>query len=85
MPGRLKELRPSTRKELNATTLLSIPLDTFTVKVSDSPAEDPSKDLGEPVWAGVLPLKTTTGKPQNDPEMSKEIPLPKYLKKWKFD
>ena len=85
MPGRLKELRPSTRKELNATTLLSIPLKTFTVKVSDGPADDPSKDLDEPVWAGVLPLKTTAGKPQSDPEMSKKIPLPKYLKKWTFD
>ncbi len=57
MPGRLAEIRPSTRKELNATTLLTLPLETFTVKVSDSPPDDPPKDQDTPVWAGVLPLR----------------------------
>ena len=32
-PGRLSELRESTAKELNATYLLSLPIETFTTKV----------------------------------------------------
>lgn len=85
MPGRLAEIRPSTRKELNATTLLSLPLATFTVKVSDSPPDDPPKDQDAPVWAGVLPLRLQAGKPQAAPDLAAGIPVPKYLRKWTFN
>jgi nitroimidazol reductase NimA-like FMN-containing flavoprotein (pyridoxamine 5'-phosphate oxidase superfamily) len=85
MPGRLAEIRPSTRKELNATTLLALPLETFTVKVSDSPPDDPSKDQDAPVWAGVLPLRLKAGTPQAAPDLAAGIPVPKYLRKWIFD
>lgn len=84
MPGRLAEIRPSTRKELNATTLLSLPLETFTVKVSDSPPDDPSTDQHAPVWAGVLPLRLQAGTPQPAPDLAAGIPVPKYLRKWTF-
>ena len=49
MPGRRAELRPSTRKEINATSVLALPIDTFSVKVSDGPPEDPKRDLDQPV------------------------------------
>ncbi len=84
MPGRLAELRPSTRRELNATTLLSLPLESFTVKVSDGPPDDPAKDLQAPLWAGVLPLRMKAGKPQPAPDLARPAPLPEYLKKWTF-
>jgi len=84
MPGRLAEIRPSTRKELNATTLLSLALENYTVKVSDSPPDDPSKDLDAPVWAGVLPLRMKAGKPQPAPDLTADIPPPKYLEQWTF-
>jgi nitroimidazol reductase NimA-like FMN-containing flavoprotein (pyridoxamine 5'-phosphate oxidase superfamily) len=74
MPGRLDELRPSTRKELNATMLLSLPLTSFTVKVSDSPPDDPAKDLHAPVWAGVLPLRMKACRPQPAPDLADSIP-----------
>ena len=85
MPGRLAELRPSTRKELNATTLLSLPLESYTVKVSDSPPDDPAGDLAAPIWAGVLPLRMKAGKPQPAPDLKIPVAPPKYLKKWTFD
>jgi len=85
MPGRLAELRPSTRKELNATTLLSLPLESYTVKVSDSPPDDPADDLAAPIWAGVLPLRMKAGKPQPAPDLKIPVAPPKYLKKWTFD
>src|SRR5690606_15903888 len=37
LPGRLADIRPSTRKEINATMLLALPLDTFTVKIGNGP------------------------------------------------
>lgn len=84
MPGRLAEIRPSTRKELNATTLLSLPIEAYTVKVSASPPDDPPKDIDAPVWAGVVPLVLKAGKPQPAPDMQTTIPLPKYLNKWTY-
>jgi len=85
MPGRLAEIRPSTCKELNATTLLSLPIDAFTVKVSEGPPDDPAKDLDAPVWAGVVPLVKKAGKPQPAPDMKNARPSPAYLRKWTFD
>lgn len=85
MPGRLRELRPSTRKELNATTLLSLPLESYTVKVSDSPPDDAAGDMDAPVWAGVLPLRIKAGRPQEAPDLARPVAPPAYLKKWTFD
>lgn len=79
-PGRLAELRPSTRKELNATTLLSLPLKTFSIKVGEGPPDDTRSDVDTPIWAGVVPLKLKTGKPETAPDMVPGIPLPAYLK-----
>lgn len=78
-PGRLADLRPSTRQELNATTLLTLPLETFTVKVRTGPPSDPDKDLGHPAWAGVVPLTLTAGTPEPAPDLRAGIPLPAYL------
>jgi uncharacterized protein len=83
-PGRLAEVRPSTRKELNATTLLSLPIREFTVKVSDSPPTDPAADVSAAIWAGVIPLALKAGTPQAAPDMDPRIPLPAYLARNRF-
>jgi nitroimidazol reductase NimA-like FMN-containing flavoprotein (pyridoxamine 5'-phosphate oxidase superfamily) len=79
LPGRLAELRPSTRKEINATTLLSIPLETFSIKVGEGPPDDTKSDIGTPIWAGVIPLEMKAGEPQAAPDIAPGVPLPAYL------
>ena len=79
LPGRRSDIRESTRKELNATTLLALPIERFSAKVSDGPPEDPAKDRNTPVWAGVVPLTLERGKPESAPDMPDGIPLPDYL------
>jgi len=79
LPGRLPDLRPSTRKELNATTLLSLPLETFSIKVGEGPPDDTKSDVDTPIWAGVVPLKLKAGKPQAAPDMVKGVAVPAYL------
>jgi nitroimidazol reductase NimA-like FMN-containing flavoprotein (pyridoxamine 5'-phosphate oxidase superfamily) len=79
-PGRLADLRDSTRKELNATTLLTLPLETFSIKSRTGPPGDPKGDLDVPVWAGVIPLELTSGEPVGAPDMAAGVPLPDYLK-----
>jgi hypothetical protein len=61
MPGRRAELRKSTIKELNATSLLALPIETFSSKCRTGPPEDSKSDLDAPVWAGVVPLSLTAG------------------------
>lgn len=78
-PGRLADLRPSTRKELKATTILKLPIDTFSVKTRTGPPDDPRSDVELPVWAGVIPIALEEGEPVAAPDMPKGIPLPNYL------
>ena len=84
IPGRLTEIRASTRKELNATTVLVLPIREFTVKVSDAPPDDAAADLDAAVWAGVIPFALKAGTPQAAPDMNIQIPLPAYLAKNRF-
>ena len=81
LPGRLADLRKSTRKELNATALLALPIETFTTKVRTGPPDDPASDVEAPIWAGVVPLTTVAGDPVDAPNMVHDIPPPEYLKK----
>lgn len=80
IPGRLADLRQSTRKELNATTLLTLPLETFTIKSRNAPPGDTRSDISAPIWAGVVPLDLKAGEPQAAPDMVAGIPLPDYLR-----
>jgi len=80
VPGRLTELRESTRKELNATSLLSLPIETFSIKTRSGPPNDAASDLSALVWAGVIPLELKSGKPLDAPDMREKHPLPDYLK-----
>lgn len=80
MPGRRTDLRKSTPQELNATTLLSIPIETFSTKCRTGPPKDKQSDLDAQVWAGVVPLKLTAGEPIDAPDIPAGVERPDYLK-----
>jgi len=80
-PGRLAELRLSSYKELNATTLLRLPIETFSIKSRNGPPSDAASDIDAPVWAGVIPLTLTAGDPEDAPDLKEGIGLPAYLRK----
>ena len=79
MPGRRADLRKSTIKELNATSLLSLPIETFSTKCRKGPPSDSKSDMDAPVWAGVIPLTLTAGEPVDAPDMLPGIGRPDYL------
>lgn len=67
VPDRWDTLRPIKQKEIQATTILRLPIKEFSAKIREGgPVEDP-KDLHWPVWAGVIPLRVEMGAPQPDP------------------
>jgi nitroimidazol reductase NimA-like FMN-containing flavoprotein (pyridoxamine 5'-phosphate oxidase superfamily) len=64
--GRWARIRRPNRRELAATTILSLPLTEASAKVrTGMPVEEPS-DLELPVWAGVIPLAFERGTPVED-------------------
>ena len=79
MPGRRADLRKSTVKELNATSLLSLPIETFSTKCRTGPPEDTKADMKTPVWAGVVPLSLEAGEPVDTPDLLPGVVRPDYL------
>ena len=79
MPGRRADLRKSTIKELNATSLLALPIETFSTKCRVGPPSDSKSDMDTPVWAGVVPLELMAGEPVDAPDLLPGINRPDYL------
>ncbi len=76
LPGRLGEVRPSTPKELAATMVLSLPLDEWSLRVSEDWPEDPEEDVAGPAWAGIVPVRTSYGGAVPAPDLHEGIPVP---------
>lgn len=79
MPGRRADLRKSTSKELNATSMLALPIETFSSKCRTGPPEDTKSDLKATIWAGVVPLSLTAAEPVDAPGLPHGILRPDYL------
>jgi nitroimidazol reductase NimA-like FMN-containing flavoprotein (pyridoxamine 5'-phosphate oxidase superfamily) len=77
IPGRVAELRASTRKELAATVVLRLPIgpDNWSLKISDGWPEDPESDVSAGGWAGVVPITTSYGTPMRAPDCDESIPV----------
>jgi uncharacterized protein len=83
IPGRLADIRPPTDIELRKTTVVAVPLDTISAKVSAGPPEDDVADLGTGVWAGVVPMTTVYGDPEPSPDLEPNVEVPDYLTGYK--
>ena len=79
MPGRRADLRMSTIKELNATSMLALPIETFSTKCRTGPPSDSKSDMNARVWAGVVPLSLSAGEPVDAPDLIPGIERPAYL------
>jgi nitroimidazol reductase NimA-like FMN-containing flavoprotein (pyridoxamine 5'-phosphate oxidase superfamily) len=75
-PGSWTATRQPDRRELAATALLALDLPEASVKVRTGPPGDDEEDLGLPVWAGVLPVRTVVGEPEPCPLLREGTPVP---------
>lgn len=80
LPGRTAEVRRPTRRELDATLVLALPIAEWSLKMSDGWPEDCDEDVRGPAWAGVVPLRTTRAAPVAAPDLRAGIPLPDSLR-----
>ncbi|MGH3425155.1 MAG: pyridoxamine 5'-phosphate oxidase family protein, partial [Nocardioidaceae bacterium] len=56
IPGRSAEVRASTERELAATLVLSMPIEQWSLRVSDGWPEDEESDIAGTAWAGAVPI-----------------------------
>jgi len=79
VPGRWPDLKPPTRQELKATTVVSLTLADVAAKVRSGPANDEPEDLALDVWAGVVPTATALGAPLDNPDLKPGVTQPANL------
>ncbi len=65
-PGRWRELRPVTRQELKATTVLGMHIEEASAKLRSGPPVDDEPDYALPIWGGVIPVRQVLGEPLDD-------------------
>ncbi|MEZ4572333.1 MAG: pyridoxamine 5'-phosphate oxidase family protein [Thermomicrobiales bacterium] len=82
MPGRWDDIRWPDRKELKATGVIAMPIESASAKVRTGPPVDDEPDMQLPTWAGVLPLRQLFGAPVADPNAPVDVALPGYLEKY---
>ena len=82
-PGRSREIRPMSAKELAATRVLELPLAEVSAKVRTGPPHDPDQDFELPIWAGVVPLATVPGEPEPAPDLAEGIETPESVRRWR--
>ncbi|MGY2083826.1 pyridoxamine 5'-phosphate oxidase family protein [Blastococcus sp. SYSU DS0539] len=80
-PGSWTATRLPDRRELAATAVLALDLTEASVKIRTGPPGDDERELAadsgpDPVWAGVLPLRTVVGEPLRDPQLPAHVPVP---------
>jgi uncharacterized protein len=76
LPGRSGEIRPVTAKELAATMVLSLPIQTWSMKVSSGWPIDESDGEDGAGWMGLLPLHQGVGTPQGNPALDPSVDVP---------
>ncbi|PWG65875.1 pyridoxamine 5'-phosphate oxidase family protein [Spiribacter halobius] len=83
VPGRSQDARRPTRQELEATGLLAMPIEDFSIKRRSGPPVDDPADLDFPCWAGVLPTHLALGQPQPDSSGSPPPECPDYVERYR--
>jgi nitroimidazol reductase NimA-like FMN-containing flavoprotein (pyridoxamine 5'-phosphate oxidase superfamily) len=78
IPGRWDDVRQPSERELQLTTVLSVPLNEASAKVRTGPPLDDEEDYDLPVWAGLIPLRLVAGTPIDDPRSPENSGPPKY-------
>lgn len=81
VPGRTGEVRASHAKELAATSVLAMPIDVWSLRVSEQWPEDDPSDLAGDAWAGVVPMRTLFDTPVPAPDLRPGIDVPPSVRR----
>lgn len=81
-PGRWDDARQPNNSELKQTSVVRMPIDEASAKISVGPPDDEDEDYALDYWAGVIPINQTYGEPESDPILQEGITIPDYLKNY---
>jgi uncharacterized protein len=81
-PGRWELIRRPTERELRATAVVAIAIESASAKLRAGPPKDDEEDYALPIWAGVLPLHEQPLPPVPDPRLGPGIAVPEHVKRW---
>lgn len=79
VPGRSRDSRPASKKELAATAVIRLDLNEVSAKLRTGGVNDEPEDLALPHWAGLVPLRKGYEAPVADPALDPATALPDYL------
>lgn len=79
MPGRWDDARLPSKKELKATTIVEMPIESATAKMRMGGPKDDAEDYDEEWWAGVIPIEQMFLPPERDARLREGIKTPAYL------
>ena len=83
-PGRWDQIRQPNEKELDATSVLSIPIEEASAKVRVGGPIDDEADYALPIWAGEIPITTTTLAPVADSRLDPATPIPPHVSEYRL-
>lgn len=77
-PGRWDQLRPMTDGEFEGTQVARLGIDSASAKVRTGPPVDDEDDYAQPIWAGVVPLRTSFEAAEADPRNLPSLLAPSH-------
>jgi nitroimidazol reductase NimA-like FMN-containing flavoprotein (pyridoxamine 5'-phosphate oxidase superfamily) len=80
VPGRVAEVRDSTRRELAATLVLEMDVSDWSLRISAGPPTDEPEDVAGPAWAGNLAIERRYAPPTPSPDLRPGIPVPESVR-----
>ncbi len=81
LPGRWDDVRPPSRQESTATSVLVLPITEASAKLRSGPPSDGGGPDGElDVWAGEIPFVLRAGAPVPDPALAPGVAMPEYVR-----
>jgi nitroimidazol reductase NimA-like FMN-containing flavoprotein (pyridoxamine 5'-phosphate oxidase superfamily) len=82
--GRWNDARKPTKKELDATAVIALPIASASAKVRTGPPMDDEEDYALPIWAGIVPLEQHSPfPPRADTRLGSGITVPTYAQEYK--
>ena len=83
-PGRWDHIRQPTEKELDATSVLSIPIEEASAKIRSGGPIDDEADYASTVWAGEIPLTMMALAPVADSRLTPATPIPAHVAEYRL-
>ncbi len=82
IPGRWYDARPNTEKEVAATSIVAVTIESASAKVRTGGPKDDASELALPYWAGVMPITLQPGRPVDDEKLKAGVEMPGYIARY---